>query len=204
MTNRGLSVPILLLCLVVLLAGCGGGSPGGQLDTSVVKNSARISAPGDQPRKNPDPRFAPGDKVKVVVFGEENLTGEYQVDARGFITLPLAGSIKAGGLNKPELEKSITKQLQRADIRFPRVTVEETNFRPFFVLGEVNKPGEYPYRAGLNVLSAVAIAGGATYRANKSKIFIQRSGSSELTKYPFSHTVRVMPGDVVKVPERYF
>ena len=77
-------------------------------------------------------------------------------------------------------------------------------FRPFYVLGEVQKPGEYSFRSGLNVLSAIAIAGGTTYRANSSRVYIQRFGSTDLTEYDQSPTIMVMPGDVVRVPERYF
>jgi len=84
------------------------------------------------------------------------------------------------------------------------VTVAISNFRPFYVLGEVQKPGEYQYRSGLNVLSAIAVAGGATYRANNNTVLIQRAGTTDLAEYPQSPTVQVMPGDVVRVPERFF
>jgi polysaccharide export outer membrane protein len=97
--------------------------------------------------------------------------------------------------NRPSLKNNI---------RNPKVTVDVTSYRPFYVLGEVQKPGEYQFRSGLNVLSAIAIAGGATYRASTSTVVIQRSGSNELKEFPQSPTVLVMPGDVVRVPERYF
>src|SRR6266516_5688312 len=149
-------------------------------------------------------RLAPGDKVRVTVFGEDKLSGEYQIDNAGSLSLPLAVTIPAAGQPKSELEQSLTKQLQGEYLRNPKVTVEVTNFRPFYVLGEVSKPGEYPYRSGLNVLSAIAIAGGATYRASTSKVLIQRSGSTEMTEYPQATTVLILPGDVVRVPERFF
>src|SRR6266516_3177899 len=149
-------------------------------------------------------RLAPGDKVRVIVFGEDKLSGEYQVDNAGSLSLPLAGTIRGAGLTKTELERSLTKQLQGEYLRNPKVTIDVTSFRPFYVLGEVSKPGEYQYRSGLNVLSAIAIAGGATYRASTSKVMIQRSGSTEMTEYPQATTVLIMPGDVVRVPERFF
>ena len=149
-------------------------------------------------------RLAPGDKVRVTVFGEDKLSGEYQIDNAGSLSLPLAGTIRGAGLTKTELEQSLTKQLQGEYLRNPKVTVDVTSFRPFYVLGEVSRPGEYPYRSGLNVLSAMAIAGGATYRASTSKVLIQRSGSTEMTEYPQATTVLILPGDVVRVPERFF
>ncbi len=149
-------------------------------------------------------RLAPGDKVRVTVFGEDKLSGEYQIDNAGSLSLPLAGTIRGAGLTKPELENALTKKLQGEYLRSPKVTVEVTNFRPFYVLGEVSKPGEYPYRSGLNVLSAIAIAGGATYRASTSKVMIQRAGATEMTEYPQATMVLVLPGDVVRVPERFF
>src|SRR6266567_7896955 len=149
-------------------------------------------------------RLAPGDKVRVTVFGEDKLSGEYQIDNAGSLSLPLAGTIQGAGLTKSELERSLTKQLQGEYLRNPKVTIDVTSFRPFYVLGEVSKPGEYPFRSGLNVLSAIAIAGGATYRASTSKVLIQRSGSTEMTEYPQATTVLILPGDVVRVPERFF
>jgi polysaccharide export outer membrane protein len=148
--------------------------------------------------------LAPGDKIKVVVFGEDKLSGEYQIDTGGAVSLPLAGTIEAAGLTKPELEQALTAKLKSEYLRNPKVTVEVVSFRPFYVLGEVSKPGEYQYRSGLNVLSAIAIAGGASYRANNSTVLIQRSGTTEFAEYPQSPTIPVLPGDVVRVQERFF
>jgi polysaccharide export outer membrane protein len=148
--------------------------------------------------------LAPGDKIKVVVFGEDKLSGDYQIDTGGAVSLPLAGTIEAAGLTKPELEQALTAKLKSEYLRNPKVTVEVVSFRPFYVLGEVSKPGEYQYRSGLNVLSAIAIAGGASYRANNSTVLIQRSGTTEFAEYPQSPTIPVLPGDVVRVQERFF
>jgi protein involved in polysaccharide export with SLBB domain len=149
-------------------------------------------------------RLAPGDKLRVTVFGEDRLSGEYQIDNGGSISLPLTGTIRGAGLTKFELEQSIATQLKSQYLRNPKVTVDVISYRPFYVLGEVQKPGEYQFRSGLNVLTAIAIAGGATYRANSSKVLIQRAASTDETEYPQSPTVLVMPGDVVRVPERFF
>jgi protein involved in polysaccharide export with SLBB domain len=187
---------IFAAVLALLVAGCG----------------STVLGPGDIGSKDgavalaesSETRLGAGDKIRVTVYGEDKLTGDYDIDPNGFVSLPLAGTIPAAGLTKRELEAALAKQLKSAYLRNPKVTVDVVNFRPYYVLGEVQKPGEYQFRSGLNVLSAIAVAGGATYRANTSKVYIQRSGSTELTEYPQSPTVAVKPGDVLRVPERYF
>ena len=150
------------------------------------------------------PVVRPGEKIRVTVFGEDRLTGEYDVDPAGYVSLPLAGTIKAGGLSKPELEKELVKKFRGEYLRDPKVTVEVASFRPFYILGEVAKPGEYPFKSGLNVLSAIALAGGATYRASRSDILVQHAGENGFKEYPLSPTIPVLPGDLIRVPERYF
>lgn len=150
-------------------------------------------------------RLQAGDKLKITVFGEDKLSGEYEIDPGGAVSLPLAGTVQAAGLTKPELEQLLSKKFSSEKyLRNAKVTVDVANFRPFYVLGEVQKPGEYPYKSGLNVMSAIAIAGGSTYRAARSKVMIQRSGDQTLHEYPLSPTIPVYPGDLLTVPERYF
>jgi polysaccharide export outer membrane protein len=177
-------------------------------ETGIGPNAAASagnpSAPSTAAPNPNELRLAGGDKVRVIVYGEDKISGDYQLDSAGFLSIPLAGSIQGAGLTKVELESALTQKLKSEYLRNPKVTVEVINYRPFYVLGEVQKPGEYQFRNGLNVLSAIAIAGGATYRANNSSVMIQRSGSNELKEYPQSPTVMVMPGDVVRVPERFF
>jgi protein involved in polysaccharide export with SLBB domain len=170
---------------------------------SASGKSASASAGKPAPASTAQLRFAAGDKLKVTVFGEDKLTGEYQVDTDGSVSLPLAGTIEVAGLTKPKLEQLLTDKL-KSSLRTPKVTVDVVSFRPFYVMGEVQKPGEYPYRSGLNVMSAIAMAGGATYRANNWVVLIQRSGADEFTEYPQSPTVPVLPGDVVRLRERFF
>jgi protein involved in polysaccharide export with SLBB domain len=173
--------------LVMLTAGCLGADP-------------TTPAPGSPVEL----RLAPGDKLRVIVYGEDKVSGDFQIDNAGYLSLPLAGTIKGAGLTKSEMERDITIALKSQYLRNPKVTVDVVSYRPFYVLGEVKTPGEYPFRSGLNVLSAIAIAGGATYRANNSKVTIQRFGEAEATEVPQSTSVLVMPGDVVRVPERFF
>jgi protein involved in polysaccharide export with SLBB domain len=162
------------------------------------------TAPQSAAGSAPELRLSGGDKVRVTVYGEDKISGEYQIDSGGLLSIPLAGTIQGAGLTKIELEQALTQKLKSEYLRNPKVTVEVISYRPFYVLGEVQKPGEYQFRSGLNVLSALAIAGGATYRANNSTVMIQRFGSTELKEFPQSPTVLVLPGDVVRVPERFF
>jgi len=150
-------------------------------------------------------RLQAGDKIRVTVYGEDKLTGEYEIDPGGSVSLPLAGTVEAAGLTKSELEQSLSKKFSSgAYLKSPKVTVDIATFRPFYVLGEVEKPGEYLYKGGLNVVSAMAVAGGGTYRASRSRVLIQRVGEQEFHEYPMSPTTPVYPGDLIRVPERYF
>jgi polysaccharide export outer membrane protein len=185
--------------VALLLAACGATSDP-KLGT-LSANEKSFAAAADSPDRS-ELRLEAGDKIHVTVYGEKDLTGDYQVNTGGYVALPLAGTVKAAGMTPPELEKALAAQFK--SLRNPKVTVEVLTFRPFFVLGEVQKPGEYPYRAGLNVLSAIAIAGGATYRASTREVLVQRAGTTTLQKLPQSPTVAIMPGDLVRVPESIF
>ena len=110
----------------------------------------------------------------------------------------------AAGLSKPELERVLAAKFRGEYLRDPKVTVDVSAFRPFYILGEVQKPGEYPYKGGLNVLSGIALAGGSTYRASRSSVMIQHTGENGFREYPLSPTIPLLPGDLVRVPERYF
>lgn len=153
---------------------------------------------------NTAPKLQAGEKIKVTVFGEDRLSGDYDIDPAGFVSLPLAGTIKAAGLSKPELEKALSQKFRGEYLRNPKVTVDVASFRPFYILGEVGKPGEYAFRSGLNVLSAAALAGGTTYRASRSTALIQHVGEDGFKEYPLSPTIPILPGDLIRIPERYF
>jgi protein involved in polysaccharide export with SLBB domain len=189
-----------VVALGLLLAACGATSnPELAMPTSSANDKSFAAATAGL---GSELRLEAGDKIHVTVYGEKDLTGDYQVNTGGYVALPLAGSVKAAGLTPPQLERAL--EVRFKSLRNPKVTVEVLTFRPFFVLGEVQKPGEYPYRAGLNVLSAIAIAGGATYRASTREVLVQRAGTSTLQKFPQSPTVFIMPGDLVRVPESIF
>lgn len=148
--------------------------------------------------------LGPTDRVRVKVYGEPDVAGEYEVDAGGYVSVPLAGRIRASGLTTRQLEQSITSALSKGIVRDPRVNVEIALYRPFYILGEVKKSGEYPYRVGMTVLDAIASAGGFTYRANENKVYLRRSGSTAEEIYPLDAPVLVFPGDNIRIPERYF
>ncbi|MGM4919425.1 polysaccharide biosynthesis/export family protein [Tardiphaga sp. 813_E8_N1_3] len=148
--------------------------------------------------------LGPTDRVRLKVYGEADITGEYEVDSNGFVSIPLAGHVKAAGLTTRQLEKGIASALAKGIVRDPRVNVEIALYRPFYILGEVKKSGEYPYRMGLTVMDAVATAGGFTYRANENKVYLRRSGATVEEIYALDSPVLIFPGDNVRVPERYF
>lgn len=145
-----------------------------------------------------------GDRVRITVFGEDRLTGDYEVDAAGQATVPLVGPIQAAGLSGGQLRDAVTEKLRQAYLKDPKVSVDLLSKRPFYILGEVAKPGEYPYRTGLDIWRAMALAGGQTYRASPSTVAIQRAGETAFRDFKLAADVPVEPGDVVRVPERWF
>lgn len=145
-----------------------------------------------------------GDRLRVTVFGEASLTGEYAVGASGALSLPLIGDVPALGLSPADLERAITTRYAAGFLNQPRVSIEVLTYRPFFILGEVNKPGEYPYSSGLTVLNAVALAGGFTYRANQRQVYLKHAGEDREQPVTLTTAVPVNPGDTVRIGERYF
>jgi protein involved in polysaccharide export with SLBB domain len=149
-------------------------------------------------------RLGTGDKIKVTVYGEVDLSGEFLVDASGQVQLPLVGQVKAATLTIHEFVAEVTTALKEGYLKDPKVSVEVLNYRPFYIIGEVNKPGEYPYESGLNVLGAIALAGGYTYRANDNDVYVRRVGSTKEESVPANTTTKVNPGDIIRVAERLF
>ncbi|WAC47032.1 polysaccharide export protein [Asticcacaulis sp. SL142] len=144
------------------------------------------------------------DKIRVIVFGEPDLSGEFVVNGQGTVALPLIGEVKAMGLSVRELQEQYAAVLREGYLKDPRVSIEILTFRPFYVLGEVSRPGEYPYVNGMTVMNAVARAQGFTYRANKKKVYIKSADSAEERAVDLTQTLTVQPGDTIRVTERYF
>ncbi|MEN3352695.1 MAG: polysaccharide biosynthesis/export protein [Betaproteobacteria bacterium] len=146
----------------------------------------------------------PSDQLKIQVYDDQNITGEYQVDSGGYISMPLAGRIKASGLTPAQLERAIKAKLTNGVLTNPDVAVQVLAYGPIYVHGEVKRGGEFPYRPGLTVMDAVALAGGYTYRADESAAFVTRAGSQVERGHALDHSVRIYPGDNIRIPERFF
>ncbi len=151
-----------------------------------------------------DYRLGSGDKLRIIVFDEPSLSGEFLVDGTGAVSLPLIGEIEASGKTVRELQRDIELALKDGYLNDPKVSAEVLNFRPFYILGEVNAPGTYPYTDGLTVLNAVATAGGFTYRANERVVYIRRAGELKERPYKMTSSTPVRPGDTVRIGERIF
>jgi polysaccharide export outer membrane protein len=145
-----------------------------------------------------------GDKLRIVVFGQDGISNAYIVDAGGNVNLPLIGTVPARGSTPQQLSQRITAGLKRGYVREPHVTVEVETYRPFFILGEVTTPGQYPYVADMTVEKAIAIAGGFAPRANKQTVELTHTARGQQIKsdVPLSYPLR--PGDTLLVKERWF
>lgn len=145
-------------------------------------------------------RLGPGDKLHIQVLGAEDITGDYAVGDNGTVSSPLIGDVKAAGSTRAELERAMERKLAQGYLKNPKVSVTVLQYRPFYIFGEVTKPGEYPYASGMRVVTAVATAGGYTYRANQEYVVVTRNGQ-ERKALP---NMPLLPDDVVRVPERFF
>jgi polysaccharide export outer membrane protein len=149
-------------------------------------------------------RLGVGDRVAIKVFGQAELSGQYEIDGSGQISYPLLGQIPAMGHTVDELRVTITEDLNRDFVVDPRVSVEVLNYRPFFILGQVNSPGSYPYASGLNVRQAVAVAGGFTRRAKHSEAILVRESEEGPRRYRATLNALVLPGDTIEIERRLF
>ena len=145
-----------------------------------------------------------GDKLRVVVYGQEGLTNTYAIDAGGSITMPLIGSVPARGRTPAALAAEIAGRLRNGFIREPSVAVEIESYRPFFILGEVAAPGQYPYVPNMAVESAVAIAGGFSPRARRDRVTLTHTDASGTGRFVVPPGTPIGPGDTVLVGERWF
>ncbi len=149
-------------------------------------------------------RLGAGDKVKVTIFGEPDLSGTYAVSGEGKISAPLVGDVQAAGLTAPELQGALETTYRQGYLKDPKVNVEVMSFRPFYILGEVKLPGEYPYDNGMTVVKAVAMAQGFTYRADEKHVFIKHLNGLKEDEVPLTSNAPVQPGDTIRIAERYF
>ncbi|WNO54523.1 polysaccharide biosynthesis/export family protein [Stakelama saccharophila] len=187
---------------------------GGWLMVVLMAFAVAACAGAGKPPLNPDGpaaeaatapyRLGLTDRVRITTYDEPDLTGEFQVGGTGTISFPLLGEVPAEGKTAAELQDLLTRRLAEGYLKDPHVAVEVTSFRPFFIMGEVERPGRYPTTEGMTVQRAIALAGGYTYRANKGKVFIRRRGDSVEREVSADADVAVAPGDVLRIGERYF
>jgi polysaccharide export outer membrane protein len=148
--------------------------------------------------------LGPTDKVKISIYGEEGLTGEYVISSTGQISLPLIGNVQAAGMTVSDFQKHLVEVYREGYLKDPKITAEVQIERPFFILGEVKSPGQYPCLNGMTALNAVATAGGFTYRADTDEIYIRHAGDQGEVKVKITPTLIVQPGDTLRVAERWF
>ncbi len=150
-------------------------------------------------------RLGGGDVVRLITFGEDSLTGEFRVSDSGTIALPLIGPVRAAGLSPDQLGRRVGDALAKANLlKSPSVSVEVIAYRPIFVLGEVSKPGQYPYQPGMTVVTAAAVAGGFTYRAIDGYASVVRTQDGVAVEGKAYRQSFIQPGDVITILERRF
>jgi len=149
-------------------------------------------------------RLGAGDEIKVTVYGEPDLSGNFVVDGEGEIAMSLIGQAPIGNLTLTEASQSIEARLKDGYLRDPKVTADLVKGRPYYILGEVNKPGEYPFVSGLTVMNAIASAGDFTYRADKGRIMVKSKDSPNEREVELTPTTVVRPGDTIRIRERFF
>ena len=186
-----LSIHLAGVLLTASLTAC---APRGPLPVSEAPAASLVAHP-----------LAPGERLRVTIYGEPALTGEYALNTAGELAFPLAGTIQAAGRTPTELADELGSVLRsRGYLTDPHVVIEVLAYRPVYVLGEVNQPGEFPYRPGMTALAAVANAQGFTYRARQNIVFIKRADEAEEREVRLTSDLVVQPGDIVRIGERYF
>lgn len=193
-----------LMVMALALAGCSApsrpASPNQAAAVQSINPAAGTAGPGDISAY----RLGPGDKVKVTVFGQEKESGTFDIDGSGNMAYPLLGNVPAQGLTPSELQERLRAELDRRFIVNPRVTIEVQNYRPFYIYGEVQKSGSYPFVAGLTVRRAVAIAGGYTRRARYAPVQVVRESTEGAREITLELDMPVLPGDTIQVLQRLF
>jgi polysaccharide export outer membrane protein len=199
--HRQIMMLLGLVLSVVLISGCSSSSRPTPVEAAAVAGGAAGGAPLEDISSY---RLGPGDALRVNVFRHEDLSGEFTLDGDGYFALPLVGEVLGGGRSARELENEIEGALKSGGYLIdPQVSIQVLNYRPFYIIGEVNNPGSFEYVNGMTVINAVALAGGFTYRADQDDIVISRGGSSG-PELEAALDTEVLPGDIIEVQERFF
>lgn len=193
---------LLFLSVAAALAGCSVAGTG-QTESGKL---ALASYAASSAQRGPDLPYilGPGDRVRLKVYDDQNLNGEYEVNSAGFVSIPLVGQVKASGTTTNQLEKTLTARMKGSIAQNPKINVEIAAYAPFYIYGEVKKAGVYPFQPGLTVADAIATAGGLTYRADESTIYLQHAGVGSQEAVRLDVPVRISPGDNIRVTERMF
>jgi polysaccharide export outer membrane protein len=192
---QGLSLRIVAILLAVVLTACS--TTSGQVVSTGERYTA-VAVPQE------DYRLGIGDKLRVNVFRQESLSGEFQINSDGNLSFPLIGDVKALGATVAQVNGVIRNRLSEGYLKDPRVSIEVINFRPYFILGEVKTPGQYPYSINLTVMNAIATAQGKTPRADGKAVWIRKSGEEKEALYRLTPDLKVQPGDTIRIGERLF
>ena len=190
------------VCIALAVSGCSG-----QLDKLLPDRSpAPQNGLTIEPTAGTDTeyRLGTGDKVRLIVYGEPDLSGEFVIDGAGVVNLPLVGSVRAKGSTVQQFQQRVVAAFQNGYLNDPKVAAEVLNYRPFFITGEVKQGGQFPFRSGLTVQDSIAIAGGYTYRADVDKVYIRREGRDKEIAVSMSSRIPIVPGDNIRIPERFF
>jgi polysaccharide export outer membrane protein len=179
---------------------------GEPIEVAVPPKGPALEVPAENGPYVTEPAYTldSGDRLRIVVFGQTGLTNIYIVDAGGKISMPLIGTVEASGKTPQQLAQAVAASLRRGFMRDPHVTAEIVAYRPFFILGEVTNPGQYPYVAHMTVETAVAIAGGYAPRASKGEVTVSRVTHGQTTRFGAPVTYPVQPGDTIRIKERWF
>lgn len=186
---------IATLGVTVVIGACANSAP--RLETKLIDNPGPVELSRVY-------RLGVGDKIKLTIFGEADMSGVYDVNATGNVPVPLVGEIPAKGRPIAEFRDTVRRKLSEGYLTNPKVSVEVVNFRPIYIHGEVRTGGEFPYKNGLKLRDAIAVAGGYTYRANEAFVILVREGSAAQVKVALPADIDVLPGDNIRVPERFF
>jgi polysaccharide export outer membrane protein len=173
--------------MMLLLAGCAGAPP-----VTAVAEAVYVY------------RLGPGDRLKINTYGEDRLSGDFAVNGAGVIAFPLIGDVPASGQTVEQFKTDLVHRLGSQYLRHPNLIVEVENFRPVYILGEVAKPGQFPFAEGMTVFGLVAQAGGFTYRANRGRAMIRHENDAAESTYALTSGAKVRPGDTIRIPQRFF
>jgi protein involved in polysaccharide export with SLBB domain len=197
-------IKVLRILPLLLLSGCA-------LPFGTYSSGAPVPGPSAGPdgaitadQALADYHLGPGDQLRVTVFDEPDLSGDFTVSTQGTLSIPLVGDLPAAGKTGPEFAAALEERLRKGLVKEPRVSTQILLYRPFYILGEVGKPGTYPYPGAMTVLNAIATGGGFSYRADTRHVYIKRANEQKEHWVPIRSDTIVLPGDTLRVGQRLF